>query len=335
MAVSKNASAIQFNGGNVLASSWPYGTDGRAALPLTHFTLWSEPIGGYVLTGSPFSLGIVLIRQRPVQFFAEALRLSHPHSDISALWRDFLPGGSGEYTLLGAYRALEAITANGETLGANPSRGEVYVGLHRAETRSVVLSAALAIGGTTLNVAAAPTLEVGEFVRLPGVPGISDDEIIRITARISDTQFTIARGQPGFDGTATTPSPHIIGATGTILEGPALDNELINAGSAFPESPASGQRFVFSERATGLTGSVLLDGAAAAVAEPGDYFVYNGTNWVRESRAPANLLRDFGSIGYGRVAIARNPLTIAGSATAYTDAQSFEANQDGWILGPL
>ena len=60
MSVAKNASAIQFNGGNVLASSWPYGTDGRAALPLTHFTLWSEPIGGYVLTGSPFSLGIVL-----------------------------------------------------------------------------------------------------------------------------------------------------------------------------------------------------------------------------------------------------------------------------------
>ena len=333
MAVAKNASAIQFNGGNVLASSWPYGTDGRAALPLTHFTLWSEPIGGYVLTGSPFSLGIVLIRQRPVQFLAEALRLSHPHSDISALWRDFLPGGSGEYTLLGAYRALEAIIANGETLGANPSRGEVYVGLHRAETRSVVLSAALAVGGRTLNVDAAPTLEVGEFVRLPGAGG-ADDEIIRVTARISDAQFTVARGQPGFDGNSTTPALHNSGATGTILEGPSLDNELINAGSAFPESPASGQRFVFIERATGLTGSVASDGAAASIAEAGDYFIHNGTNWVRESRG-TEPLGEFGSVGYGRVAISRNPLTIAGSATAYTDAPSFEANQDGWILGPL
>ena len=333
MAVAKNASAIQFNGGNVLTSSWPYDTDGRAALPVTHFTLQSEPIGGYVLTGSPFSLNIALTRQRPVQFLAEALRLAHPHSDISALWRDFLPGGSGEYTLVGAYRTLEAIIANGETLGANPSRGEVYVGLHRAETRNVVLSANLAIDGTTLNVAAAPTLEVGEFVRLPGAGG-ADDEIIRVTARISDTQFTVARGQPGFDGNSTTPALHNSGATGTILEGPSLDNELINAGSAFPDSPASGQRFVFIEGATGLTNSVDANGAAASIAEAGDYFIHNGTNWVRESRG-TEPLGEFGSVGYGRVAIARNPLTIAGSATAYTDAPSFEANQDGWILGPL
>ena len=333
MAVAKNASAIQFNGGNVLTSSWPNGTDGRAALPLSHFALWSELFGGYVLTASPFSLNIALTRQRPVQFLAEALRLTHPHSDISALWRDFLPGGSGEYTLVGAYRALEAIIANGETLGANPSRGEVYLGLHRAETRDVVLSADLAIDGTTLNVAAAPTLGVGEFVRLPGAVG-ANDEIIRVTARISDTQFTVARGQSGFDGTATTPALHNSGATGTILEGPSLDNELINAGSAFPDSPASGQRFVFTERATGLTDTVASDGAAASIAEAGDYFIHNGTNWVRESRG-TEPLGEFGSVGYGRVAIARNPLTIAGSATAYTDAPSFEANQDGWILGPL
>ena len=195
------------------------------------------------------------------------------------------------------------------------------------------MAAELAVDSTTLNIAPGLSAEIGEFLRITANPG-GTNEIVRVTEKTSDAEYTIARGQPDFNGADTEPATHAAGNAVTLLEGPDLDNELVNAGAEFPASPAFGQRFVFSAANAAITGAADENGDAVTSADADDSFIHNGTSWVRESQA-TGVLRNFGAVGYSRVEIVRSPLMVAGSPAAYTDAESFESNRTGWVFSPL
>lgn len=332
MAIAKNAAAIQFNGGNILPSSWPHGEAGESSLPTSHFAFWNQQHGGFLLGGSPFSLLVALSKGRPVQLPAESVQVTMPHSGGRALWRDNSEGSLGEFSLSGAYRALEAVLAGGNTLSVFPAQGQVYVGLHRSETRTSSLRIDLPADSTVLNLATGLDLQVRDVLRVTANPG-GVDEVIRIARRILDTVYTIVRAEPGFDGSDTTAASHNAGNTVAVLEGPSLDNELVAAGAAFPLSPTVDQRFVFSAAATGLAGATDQEGAAVTSASADDSFIHNGRNWVLQGRGQG-VLRDLGAVGYNRAEVVRESPNVAGVLTRYTDAQSFTNNQSGWIFSP-
>lgn len=334
MAVATNSDSIQFNGGGALSASWPNGDDGAASLPVTHWAFWPKPVGGQILLSTPFSLSPVFQRGKPVQIPAESLRLTVPHTETAGRWRDYAAGSSGELSLAGANRVLEMLVAGGgNTLVDTPTTGQAYLSFHRCETRRSTLGAPLLAGGTSLTLATALPAQTDQFLRINGNAG-GTDEIVRVTEVTSVTEFSIARAQPDFVGSDTVESDHNVGNVVTLLEGPDSSNELVAAGVTFPASPVENQSFVFSASAD-ITDDPAIDenGAAVTAASADDFFMHNGTAWVRQSQGQG-VLREFGAVGYARVAIARNPLMVAGVATAYTDAESFEANRSGWVLTP-
>ncbi len=333
MAVAKNTDLIQFNGGDPLSSSWPNGDDGAASMPVTHWAHWPKPVGGQILMSTPFSLSPVFQRGKPVQIPAGSLNLTVPHTDTAGRWRDHAAGSSGELSRDGAYRVLELFLAGGSTLADAPTAGQAYLSFHRCETRTSMLAAPLLAGGTSLTLTVELQAESGQFLRINGNAG-GTDEIVRVTEVRSVSEFSIARAQPDFVGSDTAESDHNAGNVVTLLEGPDQSNELVAAGGAFPASPVENQRFVFSASAVIPTDTAIDgNGAAVTAAVADDFFMYNGTSWVRQSQGQG-VLREYGAVGYARVAIARDPLMVAGVATAYTDQGSFEANRSGWVLTP-
>ena len=334
MAVAKNVNPIDFYGGDSLSASWPNGDDGAASMPVTHWAHWPKPVGGQMLMSTPFSLSPVFQRGKPVQIPAESLRLTVPHTETAGRWRDYAAGSSGELSRDGAYRVLEMLLAGGgNTLVDAPTAGQAYLSFHRCDTQSSTLGAPLLAGGTSLTLATALQAQTDQFLRINGNAG-GTDEIVRVTEVTSVTEFSIARAQPDFVGSDTVESDHNVGNAVTLLEGPDSSNELVAAGVAFPASPVANQRFVFSASAD-ITDNPAIDenGDAVTAASIDDVFMHNGTTWVRQSQGQG-VLREYGAVGYARVAIARNPLMVAGVVTAYTDHASFEANTSGWVLTP-
>ena len=330
MAVARNAEPIQFNGGAVLSSPWPSGATGQSEGTITHFTLWPSEHGGAFLISSPFSRPVAAPRGRPVRFPAQILQVVVPHGTTAARWHDGDSTTRGESTLQGAYLMLEALIAKGETLGANPVRGRVHVGLHRPETRTSTSAQRLPADFDVIYLTDVFDIAVRSYLRVTGNPG-GADEIVRIVERITSTSFGISRGEDGIDGSPTTAATHDAGNLVTILEAPSAANELVNAGIALPASPTAGQRFVFSAAATGLTGAVDADGQSVSAASADDFFIYDVTNWVRQSQGQG-VLRNFGATGYSRVEIVRDPLMQDGAPLSYTGAISSESNGSGWLL---
>ena len=330
MAVARNADPIQFNGGLALLSSWPNGAMGLSTDTITHFTLYPAEHGGAFLVSSPFSDPVAGPRGRTVRFPARTLQVVVPHGTTATRWHDGDSTTRGELTYQGAYRTLEALIANGETLGANPVRGRVHVGLHRPETRTSTLAQRLPADFDVIHLTNASDIKVRDYLRVTGNPG-GEDEVVRIVERITSTSFGISRGEPGIDGSPTTEGTHDAGNLVTLLEGPSAANELVNAGIALPASPTAGQRFVFSGTATGLTSAVDADGQAVSAASADDFFIHDGTNWVRQSQGQG-VLRNFGATGYSRVEIVRDPLMQDGAPLSYTGPISSESNVSGWLL---
>ena len=243
MAVATNTNVVQFNGGNALSSSWPTDPTGGG---VTHFALWTEQVGGSVLAGSPFTYAVSLPSGSPVQFLPESLQVFIPHNIRPGMWHNHLEGSlHGEFTLIAAYRTFEAILARGYTLSASPTRGEVYLGLHRGDAQTSSLGAILPTDSTSLTLVTGVSAQNGDFLRVTANAG-DTHEIVRVSDRISATQFAIVRGQPDLDGRDTTQVYHNAGNTVEYLSGPALFNELVNTGRSFPTSPTVGQRFVFN-----------------------------------------------------------------------------------------
>ena len=330
MVVARNANPIQFNGGLALSSPWPNGGMGQSTGTITHFMLSPRQHGGAPLISSPFSRPVVALGGRPVRFPAQILQVVVPHGTTAARWHDGDSTTRGESTLQGAYLMLEALIANGETLGANPVRGRVHVGLHRPETRTSTLAQRLPADFDVIFLTDASDIDVRNYLRVTGNPG-GEDEVVRVVERLASTSFGISRGELGLDGSPTTAATHDAGNPVTILEAPSAANELVNAGIALPASPTADQRFVFSAAATGLTGAVDADGQAVSAASADDFFIHDGTNWVRQSQGQG-VLRNFGATGYSRVEVVRDPLMQDGAPLSYTGAISSESNGSGWLL---
>ena len=96
MASVENTEAVEFNRGEAISSSWPYGRSGASTDPVTHFAVCADQHGESVRVMSPFSVPLVLPRGNPVTFGPRSLSIVDIHNIRRGLWNDNPERGEGK-----------------------------------------------------------------------------------------------------------------------------------------------------------------------------------------------------------------------------------------------